>query len=255
MTVTFTRNLRPRQRLHFAVILAFLGALAVSVPRAGRPAQSSLVPRSRRASGRGMRRAHQRHRQRTAAEARSAGGAVRREAEEIVARRGGPRSDLRTTRRVEPGCGRRPPLRRRSGPSDDERYDGGRRCRSGLGRPGWDARADGPWHRGRRRRFGRVASAPRAARPDRREFRFHQCPGGGGRCLRSWHAVAGTIAGSDEGGYAGVAPGAHIVSLRVLEGDGSGETSDVIAAIDWAIENQRGVQTCGYEFVARAPGL
>ena len=39
--------------------------------------------------------------------------------------------------------------------------------------------------------------------------------------------------------YAGVAPGAHIVSLRVLTADGSGETSDVIAAIDWTIENRR----------------
>jgi serine protease AprX len=49
--------------------------------------------------------------------------------------------------------------------------------------------------------------------------------------------VAGIIAGSD-GDYAGVAPGAHIVSLRVLGKDGSGETSDVINAIDFAIANK-----------------
>jgi serine protease AprX len=49
--------------------------------------------------------------------------------------------------------------------------------------------------------------------------------------------VAGIIAGSD-GDYAGVAPGAHIVSLRVLGKDGSGATSDVINAIDFAIANK-----------------
>ncbi|MEX1127079.1 MAG: S8 family peptidase, partial [Vicinamibacterales bacterium] len=50
--------------------------------------------------------------------------------------------------------------------------------------------------------------------------------------------VAGIIAGGSEASYAGVAPGAHIVSLRVLGADGSGSTSDVIAAIDWAIANR-----------------
>src|SRR5688572_26599776 len=51
--------------------------------------------------------------------------------------------------------------------------------------------------------------------------------------------VAGSIAGSADGGYAGVAPGAHIVSLRVLGADGSGDTSSVINAIDWAIEHRQ----------------
>ena len=50
--------------------------------------------------------------------------------------------------------------------------------------------------------------------------------------------VAGIIAGSPDSGYAGVAPGAHLVSLKVLNADGSGDTSDVIAAIDWAIEHR-----------------
>jgi serine protease AprX len=49
--------------------------------------------------------------------------------------------------------------------------------------------------------------------------------------------VAGTIAGEGET-YPGMAPGAHIVSLRVLEADGSGETSSVIDAINWAIEHK-----------------
>jgi serine protease AprX len=50
--------------------------------------------------------------------------------------------------------------------------------------------------------------------------------------------VAGIIAGLPESGYAGVAPGAHLVNLQVLNPDGSGETSDVIAAIDWAVEHR-----------------
>src|SRR4029079_12783357 len=50
--------------------------------------------------------------------------------------------------------------------------------------------------------------------------------------------VADIVAGNDTGEYAGIAPGAHIVSLRVLGSDGSGDTSDVINAIDWAIANK-----------------
>src|SRR5262245_41459785 len=50
--------------------------------------------------------------------------------------------------------------------------------------------------------------------------------------------VAGIVAGNDTGDYAGIAPNAHIVSLRVLGSDGSGDTSDVINAIDWAIEHR-----------------
>ena len=36
-----------------------------------------------------------------------------------------------------------------------------------------------------------------------------------------------------------IAPGAHIVSLKAMGADGSGLTSSVIAAIEWAIENRR----------------
>ena len=36
--------------------------------------------------------------------------------------------------------------------------------------------------------------------------------------------------------YGGVAPGARLISLKVLNEDGSGDTSDVIAAIEWAIK-------------------
>ena len=36
-----------------------------------------------------------------------------------------------------------------------------------------------------------------------------------------------------------IAPGAHIVSLRAMGADGSGFTSNVIEAMDWAIDNRR----------------
>jgi serine protease AprX len=50
--------------------------------------------------------------------------------------------------------------------------------------------------------------------------------------------VAGTIAGSgfDSGGArSGIAPGAHLVVLKVLDADGHGYISDVIAALDYAV--------------------
>ena len=50
--------------------------------------------------------------------------------------------------------------------------------------------------------------------------------------------IAGIIAGHDDGGYSGIAPEAHIVSLRVLGPDGAGDTSDVINAIDWVIAHK-----------------
>ena len=53
--------------------------------------------------------------------------------------------------------------------------------------------------------------------------------------------VAGIVAGdgSRSGGlYRGVAPGASLVNLRVLDENGRGYTSDVIAAIEWAIDHK-----------------
>ena len=55
--------------------------------------------------------------------------------------------------------------------------------------------------------------------------------------------VAGTIAGDGGGGRAdglGVAPGAGLVGLKVLDSEGSGWTSDVIAAIDWVWKDPDG---------------
>ena len=56
--------------------------------------------------------------------------------------------------------------------------------------------------------------------------------------------VAATIAGAagrlaETREYSGIAPGARIISLRVLGDDGSGLASNVIEAIDWAIENRK----------------
>ena len=54
--------------------------------------------------------------------------------------------------------------------------------------------------------------------------------------------VAGMVAGngrSSGGQNAGIAPGASIVSLKVLDHTGVGKTSDVIAAIEWVIQHGR----------------
>lgn len=50
--------------------------------------------------------------------------------------------------------------------------------------------------------------------------------------------VAGTIAGEDNGvGVVGVAPGARIYALKVLDANGSGSFSNVIAALQWCVDN------------------
>ncbi len=53
--------------------------------------------------------------------------------------------------------------------------------------------------------------------------------------------VAGIVAGSghdSEGAYAGVAPGAHLLVLKVLDGEGRGYVSDVIRALDFAVTSR-----------------
>lgn len=57
--------------------------------------------------------------------------------------------------------------------------------------------------------------------------------------------VAGIIAGSGRGSrnsdgtvYLGMAPGADLISLRVLGSDGTGFAADVIRAIDWAVSHR-----------------
>jgi len=53
--------------------------------------------------------------------------------------------------------------------------------------------------------------------------------------------VAGTVAGdgkASEGRYKGAAPQASVVGIKVLDGRGSGSFSDVIAGIQWAVDNK-----------------
>src|SRR5439155_9537118 len=53
--------------------------------------------------------------------------------------------------------------------------------------------------------------------------------------------VAGLIAGNganSNGAYAGVAPAAKILALKVLDGSGSGYTSSVIQAIEFVLAHQ-----------------
>ena len=56
--------------------------------------------------------------------------------------------------------------------------------------------------------------------------------------------VAGIIAGAggrtpDTQSYRGIAFGANLVNLRVLGDDGSGTVSNVVEAIDWAVDHRR----------------
>lgn len=52
--------------------------------------------------------------------------------------------------------------------------------------------------------------------------------------------VAGTIAAKDDGnGVVGVAPGAPITALKVLDCNGSGWSDDIIKAIDWITSNRK----------------
>jgi subtilisin family serine protease len=66
--------------------------------------------------------------------------------------------------------------------------------------------------------------------------------------------VAGIAAGgvtTQAGRFSGVAPGAHVVNLRVLDDKGQGTTSDVIAAIEWAIANNYvSIVPCQYDLTA-----
>lgn len=53
--------------------------------------------------------------------------------------------------------------------------------------------------------------------------------------------VAGIVAGDgydSSGGRTGIAPGAHIIALKVLDGTGAGSISNVISAIDYAVQHR-----------------
>ena len=66
--------------------------------------------------------------------------------------------------------------------------------------------------------------------------------------------VAGIIAASGANQFddtRGVAPGANIISLKVLDAQGKGLAADVIEAIDWAVANRAPVQHPRHQHVAR----
>ena len=54
--------------------------------------------------------------------------------------------------------------------------------------------------------------------------------------------IAGIIAGNgsmSKGGYAGVAPGAGIISLKVLDGSGNGWVSTILSGMQWVYDNRQ----------------
>src|SRR5207244_1424136 len=54
------------------------------------------------------------------------------------------------------------------------------------------------------------------------------------------HVAGMAAAGSDvsNGTYTGVAPAANLINVRVLDANGQGSVSNVIAGIDWCIANK-----------------
>src|SRR5207237_9121670 len=70
--------------------------------------------------------------------------------------------------------------------------------------------------------------------------------------------VAGIIGGSgqsSQGLYAGVAPSVRLTNLRVLDGTGMGYTSDIISAVEWAIDNRNAVGNDGQSLNIRVLNL
>jgi serine protease AprX len=67
--------------------------------------------------------------------------------------------------------------------------------------------------------------------------------------------VDGLAAGASAA-YPGAAPGARIVSIKVVGSDGSARTSDVIAAADWIHDHaaQYGIRVANFSLHAAAPG-
>ncbi|MBM3925397.1 MAG: hypothetical protein FJ320_05325 [SAR202 cluster bacterium] len=66
--------------------------------------------------------------------------------------------------------------------------------------------------------------------------------------------VAGMVAGEGQGNsaYTGVAPGAALVGIKVLNSAGSGSTTQVLNGIQWAIDNRA---ACGIEAINLSLGI
>ena len=68
--------------------------------------------------------------------------------------------------------------------------------------------------------------------------------------------MAGIVAGAEldqkrKAGAAGMAPGAHLINLRVLDDTGAGQVADVVEAIDWCID-QPGASTTSASSTCRS---
>jgi subtilisin family serine protease len=72
---------------------------------------------------------------------------------------------------------------------------------------------------------------------------------------RGHGTLVASIAAGEGAGYAGVAPGAKLVSLDVLDDSGRGRTSDVIAAADWIYRNKDayGIRVANFSVQAGTP--
>src|SRR6185436_19985468 len=57
------------------------------------------------------------------------------------------------------------------------------------------------------------------------------------------------------GRHTGVAPASKIIALKALDGDGYGYVSDIIAAIQWTIDNRKQYNTRVINISANAPVL
>ncbi len=66
--------------------------------------------------------------------------------------------------------------------------------------------------------------------------------------------VAGIAAGGADG-YAGIAPGANLVSIDVIDDNGMAKTSDVIAAADWILQHKSeyGIRVANFSLHSSAP--
>ncbi|TFH42690.1 MAG: hypothetical protein E4G94_05870, partial [ANME-2 cluster archaeon] len=68
--------------------------------------------------------------------------------------------------------------------------------------------------------------------------------------------VAGTIAGTGVGGYkTGVAPGANLFAVKVLDSNGNGSYSDVIEGVEWSVVNGADIVSLSIGGITHNPSI
>ena len=113
------------------------------------------------------------------------------------------------------------------------------------------ARSPGAWS------SQRISSATtRRATPGHRASGLKDDPYGHGTHIGATSRAARRIPqdSTSQTPFRGVAPGANLISLRVIGADGTGKASDVIDAIEWAIQNRQALQHPRHQPVARRAG-